>query len=171
MNNVNLSPIICSDCKKEFSSVLKFKQHAEMSHFNTMSWRQTSVDSLVLVSKVFFIENEELSQSTAVQVFNLFEKSWWYYEDNFVDNNNIKAFHYRDLKSFSWDFIQIIPQFQNMNRENFEEFFEVYQKDKCQRPVAGCIILNETMDKIVLVKSWKYKIWTLPRGKQEVVTY
>lgn len=40
-----------------------------------------------------------------------------------------------------------------------------FMEYKFRIPVCGAIIMNENLDKCILVKGWKGNTWSFPRGK------
>eukprot|EP01047_Picozoa_sp_COSAG01_P089370 COSAG01_NODE_21491_length_899_cov_33.803750_1_plen_212_part_10 len=48
----------------------------------------------------------------------------------------------------------------------FDEMFEQFNQYRWSVPVCGCLMLNQGMDQVVLVKGWsKLSNWTFPKGK------
>jgi len=45
-------------------------------------------------------------------------------------------------------------------------FLAIWKEYKGKIPVCGAVLLNSTLDKIVLVQSFNSKSWTFPRGKK-----
>lgn len=47
----------------------------------------------------------------------------------------------------------------------YEMLFATFREYKCKIPVCGCILLDESMTKVVLVRNWQKTSWGLPKGK------
>lgn len=59
-----------------------------------------------------------------------------------------------------------LPLLNQMSPERAENAFAEFMAYKTRVPVRGAILLNDTMDRCVLVKGWKSGAsWSFPRGK------
>lgn len=47
----------------------------------------------------------------------------------------------------------------------YETLFSIFRDYKSKIPVCGCILLDESMTKVVLVRNWQKTSWGLPKGK------
>lgn len=90
------------------------------------------------------------------------EQAHWYYQDFVrVENPSLPSI---SLKSFCAQILKHCPLLHTW-AENHEDAFADFMKYKLQVPVCGAIILNPSLDKILLVKGWKSKTWSFPKGK------
>ncbi|KAI0285322.1 DCP2-domain-containing protein [Russula aff. rugulosa BPL654] len=91
------------------------------------------------------------------------EQAHWYYED-FIREENPK-FPSLHLKKFSETFFQACPLLERW-RGDHDGAFNHFMRYKTRVPVCGAIMLNDTWDKVVLVKGWKSSSgWGFPKGK------
>ncbi|KAI9512600.1 pyrophosphatase DCP2 [Russula earlei] len=91
------------------------------------------------------------------------EQAHWYYED-FIREENPK-FPSLPLKKFSEMFFQACPLLERW-RGDHDGAFDHFMRYKTRVPVCGAIMLNDTWDKVVLVKGWKSSSgWGFPKGK------
>eukprot|EP00835_Amoeboradix_gromovi_P000577 NODE_20_length_39102_cov_0.325513.p14 type:complete len:200 gc:universal NODE_20_length_39102_cov_0.325513:11235-11834(+) len=90
------------------------------------------------------------------------EQAHWFYEDFIRENQNgLPKF---TLKEFVSLFFEHLPFLHNW-AEQHERAFKEFIKYKLRVPVCGGIILNSTLDKVLLVRGWKGQTWSFPRGK------
>ncbi|KAI0275077.1 Dcp2, box A domain-containing protein [Gloeopeniophorella convolvens] len=91
------------------------------------------------------------------------EQAHWYYED-FIREENPK-FPSLPLKKFSEMFFQACPLLERWSGDH-DGAFDHFMRYKTRVPVCGAIMLNDTWDKVVLVKGWKSSSgWGFPKGK------
>lgn len=91
------------------------------------------------------------------------EQAHWYYED-FIREENPK-FPSLHLKKFSEMFFQACPLLERW-RGDHDGAYDHFMRYKTRVPVCGAIMLNDTWDKVVLVKGWKSSSgWGFPKGK------
>lgn len=91
------------------------------------------------------------------------EQAHWYYED-FVreENRTLPTLH---LKRFSELLFRACPMLKQWGHDH-ELAFTNFMQYKTRVPVCGAIMLNEAMDKCILVKGWKSSSgWGFPKGK------
>ncbi|KAF9426111.1 mRNA-decapping enzyme subunit 2 [Podila epigama] len=105
--------------------------------------------------------DEELA--SVERIFFQIEQAHWFYED-FIREHN-PALPSFSLKKFSAKFFQHCPLLHEWSNEH-ETAFANFMEYKIRVPVCGAIILNENMDKCILVKGWVAKsCWGFPKGK------
>ncbi|KAA1471498.1 DCP2-domain-containing protein [Dentipellis sp. KUC8613] len=91
------------------------------------------------------------------------EQAHWFYED-FIREENPK-FPSLPLKRFSEMLFQACPLLHRWSGDH-EGAFNHFMQYKTRVPVCGAIMLNDTWDKVVLVKGWKSSSgWGFPKGK------
>ncbi|KAJ2847592.1 mRNA-decapping enzyme subunit 2, partial [Coemansia brasiliensis] len=87
----------------------------------------------------------------------------WFYED-FIREKN-RSLPSMTLKTFAGRMFKHCPllsQWANNSNEAYQTFLEY----KFKVPVCGAIILNPSLDKVLLVKGWSSRSsWGFPRGK------
>jgi len=100
--------------------------------------------------------------STPVRLmFQIEEANWFYLDYARVQNKNLPLLR---LKGFVQSMYEQVPLLKTIFRDPNEALYEFSQYKK-GIPVRGGIILNEKLDKILLVRAWKAKTWGFPRGK------
>ncbi|KAI9840408.1 MAG: mRNA-decapping enzyme subunit 2 [Sclerophora amabilis] len=92
------------------------------------------------------------------------EEAQWFYED-FVRPLD-PALPSLSLRSFCLRIFQHCPLLSEFSQYHHLTAFSEFLAYKTRVPVRGAILLNDEMDKVVLVKGWKKGAsWSFPRGK------
>ncbi|KAE8554928.1 mRNA-decapping enzyme subunit 2 [Talaromyces marneffei ATCC 18224] len=92
------------------------------------------------------------------------EEAQWFYED-FIRPLD-PALPSLSLKAFAMRIFQHCPLMSEWSEYHHATAFSEFLAYKTRVPVRGAILLNEAMDKVVLVKGWKKNAnWSFPRGK------
>lgn len=128
------------------------------------SFANESLGDVLLDLAVRFILNcpkEDLS--TAERLFFQIEEAHWFYEDFCrVDNTALPSMKLRTFVDKFFSACPILYQFQSDPLGALTSF----QSYKSFIPVRGGIILNEALDKVLMVKGWKSSSsWGFPKGK------
>jgi mRNA-decapping enzyme subunit 2 len=96
------------------------------------------------------------------------EEAQWYYED-FVRplaatiGRPLPSMH---LRQFCLQLFQHCPLLSGFTSEQHLAAYEEFLAYKVRVPVRGAILLDESMERVVLVKGWKKGAsWSFPRGK------
>ncbi|KAG0091019.1 mRNA-decapping enzyme subunit 2 [Podila epicladia] len=129
-----------------------------------MEWSNVSFDFVLDDLSARFILNLPEEELRSVErIFFQIEQAHWFYED-FIRERN-PALPSFSLKKFSAKFFQHCPLLHEWSNEH-ETAFANFMEYKIRVPVCGAIILNESMDKCILVKGWVAKsCWGFPKGK------
>ncbi|ODQ54374.1 DCP2-domain-containing protein, partial [Saitoella complicata NRRL Y-17804] len=91
------------------------------------------------------------------------EQAHWFYED-FVREENpfLPSLSLRTFTSRIFEHCPLLWKWSGQHEQAFEDFLTY----KTRVPVRGAIMLNQTLDKCVLVKGWKSSSgWGFPKGK------
>jgi mRNA-decapping enzyme subunit 2 len=97
------------------------------------------------------------------RLFFHIEQAYWYFEDFYVDRYpNLQHVHH--LKLFAKAVFHHAELLKTKQHE-FDSLYSRFTDYKAQIPVCGCILLNTTMTKVVLVCDWHSSGWMFPRGK------
>lgn len=91
------------------------------------------------------------------------EAAYWFYEDQYAEIWP-HAFKAHNLLSFSQQLFKhcsLLSQFEHRAKEIYDAF-TLY---KHQIPTCGGMLLNPSMTKVLLVKSYKGTTWGFPKGK------
>jgi len=117
-----------------------------------------------LMSRFIINVPENELRSTERICFQI-EQAHWYYED-FIWEEDQTLPHF-SLKKFAGEMFQRCPLLTDfIVEENVEEIYKRFVAYKMNVPVCGAIILNDQLDKVLLVRGWSQRAsWTFPRGK------
>ncbi|KAG0265636.1 mRNA-decapping enzyme subunit 2 [Actinomortierella ambigua] len=118
------------------------------------------------LSSRFIINVPDEELASVERICFQIEQAHWFYEDFIrVENPSLPSF---TLKNFSAKYIlplshcPLLHEWANEHETAFANFMEY----KIRVPVCGAIILNEAMDKCILVKGWNARSgWGFPKGK------
>ncbi|KAF9181158.1 mRNA-decapping enzyme subunit 2, partial [Haplosporangium sp. Z 767] len=129
-----------------------------------MAWANATFDDVLNdLSSRFIINVPDEELASVERICFQIEQAHWFYED-FVREQNpvLPSFN---LKNFSAKFFQHCPLLHEWSNEH-ETAFANFMEYKIRVPVCGAIILNEAMDKCILVKGWTARSgWGFPKGK------
>jgi mRNA-decapping enzyme subunit 2 len=97
------------------------------------------------------------------RVFYQLEQGWFFYLDFYADvpASSLPKLH---LKGFC-QAVFAHCSFLQPHRSKFEQLFAQFQDYLSEVPVCGCILLNPSMTRCLMVRSWNAKTWSFPRGK------
>ncbi|XP_024400126.1 mRNA-decapping enzyme subunit 2 [Physcomitrium patens] len=92
------------------------------------------------------------------------EQAHWFYEDNAMEQNMaLKAMTLREFSSLMFQSCAALRPYLTQI-DNIYRDFTMY---KTRVPVTGAIILDESLERCLLVKGWKAGAsWSFPRGKK-----
>jgi len=115
------------------------------------------------LSSRFVINVPEEELASVERICFQIEQAHWFYED-FVREQKPELQSF-SLKNFSAKIFQHCPLLRQWEHEH-ERAFADFMQYKIRIPVCGAIILNERLDKCLLVKGWSSKSgWGFPKGK------
>ncbi|KAI9144297.1 Dcp2, box A domain-containing protein [Paraphysoderma sedebokerense] len=129
-----------------------------------MTFADASLDDVLTdLSSRFIINVPEEELSSVERICFQIEQAHWFYEDFIREENpTLPSF---SLRNFCAKFFQHCPLLHQWSHEH-EKIFNDFMQYKIRVPVCGALILNENMDKILLVKGWSAKSgWSFPKGK------
>ncbi|GES86312.1 DCP2-domain-containing protein [Rhizophagus clarus] len=115
------------------------------------------------LSSRFIINVPEEELASVERICFQIEQAHWFYEDFVREQNpSLPSFN---LKNFSAKFFNHCPLLHQWSHEH-EKAFADFMQYKIRVPVCGAIMLNDTMEKCVLVKGWSSRSgWGFPKGK------
>ncbi|KAF9571097.1 mRNA-decapping enzyme subunit 2 [Mortierella alpina] len=129
-----------------------------------MAWANATFDNVLDdLSSRFIINVPDEELASVERICFQIEQAHWFYEDFVREQNpSLPSFN---LKNFSAKFFQHCPLLHEWSNEH-ETAFANFMEYKIRVPVCGAIILNEAMDKCILVKGWTARSgWGFPKGK------
>lgn len=91
------------------------------------------------------------------------ELAHWFFIDHFYDQDpqNLPNLDFPSFSRLIFDHSPLLqPQVLRLNKLMID-----WGKYKSKIPVCGGILLNPSLDKVLLIKPWGGKLWTLPKGK------
>ena len=100
---------------------------------------------------------------TADRLFFQIEQAHWFYEDFLADAPGAKLPHLH-LRAFAQQLFERCELLKPM-RAAYESLFNDFRTYKGKIPVCGCVLLDPTLTKLVLVCNWAKTSWGLPKGK------
>lgn len=113
--------------------------------------------------EVRFLYN--LPPSELEQVDRLFfqiEQAHWFYEDFYSDKySHLPHFKFKGFVTALFNHCPLLQPIQ----EKAQILFDDFNAYRGQIPVYGCILLDENMKKMVLVRNWSGNSWGFPKGK------
>jgi mRNA-decapping enzyme subunit 2 len=119
--------------------------------------------NFTFTSSRFIINVPEEELASVERICFQIEQAHWFYEDFIREQKpELPSF---SLKNFSAKIFQHCPLLRQWEHEH-ERAFADFMQYKIRIPVCGAIILNERLDKCLLVKGWSSKSgWGFPKGK------
>ena len=111
----------------------------------------------------FLLNLPDSELQTSERLFFQIEQAHWYYEDFLADAPNSGLPH-MGLRVFALRLFENSELLKPL-RSMYDEFFRDFMSYKGKIPTYGCIMLNPTVDKMVLVCNWKGTSWGFPKGK------
>ncbi|KAL7626902.1 mRNA-decapping enzyme subunit 2 [Parahypoxylon ruwenzoriense] len=112
----------------------------------------------------FIINLPREDLSSVARICFQIEEAQWFYED-FIRPLD-PSLPSMGLRSFSLKMFQHCPLLASFSTESHIRAFDEFIHYKQRVPVRGAIMLNDTMDSVVLVRGYKKgSRWSFPRGK------
>lgn len=92
------------------------------------------------------------------------EQAHWFYEDNAMEQNMaLKSLTLREFTSLMFQSCAALRPYITQ----IDDIYKDFTTYKTRVPVMGAIILDETLERCLLVKGWKAGAsWSFPRGKK-----
>lgn len=92
------------------------------------------------------------------------EQAHWFYEDNAMEQNmSLKSLTLREFTSLMFQSCVALRPYITQ----IDDIYKDFTTYKTRVPVMGAIILDETLERCLLVKGWKAgSSWSFPRGKK-----
>lgn len=91
------------------------------------------------------------------------EQAHWFYDDFYRAEN--PGLPKMNMKKFIQCLLSRYPEWTAMNGIDIEELISAFIKYKAQVPTCGAILLNEGLNKCLMVQGWNSGTWTFPKGK------
>jgi mRNA-decapping enzyme subunit 2 len=128
-----------------------------------MQQQQMSIADVLADIEMRFLNNipEEEAAQTERLFFQL-EQAHWFYEDFYADNHvHLPHMHMRKFSQLLIEQSEML----HLSREQVKQLISAGENYQHSIPVCGCIIVNKSMNKLLLVRNWKGTSWTFPKGK------
>jgi len=111
----------------------------------------------------FILNCPEEEHESMNRLFFQIEEAHWFYEDFYREN--YKSLPELKFKEFVEKIFAHCPLLER-HRSKIDAHTQSFYQYKSSVPVCGAIILNDNLDKVLLVKGWSNKSsWSFPRGK------
>ncbi|KAH9107319.1 hypothetical protein LEN26_008611 [Aphanomyces euteiches] len=110
----------------------------------------------------FLMNLPQSELASSERLFFQIEQCYWFYEDFYADHHNHLT--HMKLNDFARRMFNHCILLQPL-KQQCESMFQDFKTYQSQIPVVGCILLNPSKTKLVLVRNWKGTSWSLPRGK------
>ncbi|KAF8707905.1 DCP2 protein, partial [Rhizoctonia solani] len=134
--------------------------------FGSFSFKDATIDDVWEdLSSRFILNVPDEELETVERICFQVEQAHWFYEDFIRDENpDLPSL---PLKKFSQQLFAACPLLRQWSAsQEHEQAFQEFMRYKTRVPVCGCIMLNSSLDKCVLVKGWKASSgWGFPKGK------
>ena len=153
-----------SSCQHYFERNFESEYHNSDKMRKIQQRHKVPIEDLdFLASKFLLIIPQHLHGDRARIGFQL-EKAFWRYINQFDEEKVARMENYFQLKDFA---LQIFPRvpFLRDHVDIVEEVIADFMDYKRSVPTYGVILLNSTLDKVLLVQSYKRKAWGFPKGK------
>lgn len=108
-----------------------------------------------------FIVNLPQKELEPDRIFFHMQEAYWFYLDFFLHSSNQP---YLNLKAFSQIIFDECP-FSICPKINFDTLYTKFRNYQIQIPRYGAILLNQNLDKILLVMNWKQTSYSFPKGQ------
>jgi len=97
------------------------------------------------------------------RLFFQIEEAHWFYDDFYRENcKTLPELKFKEFVEKIFAHCPLLAPYRSKVDAHTQSFYQY----KTSVPVCGAIILNETLDKVLLVKGWSNKSsWSFPRGK------
>eukprot|EP00753_Platysulcus_tardus_P015077 PLAT4761.1.p1 GENE.PLAT4761.1~~PLAT4761.1.p1 ORF type:complete len:457 (+),score=143.62 PLAT4761.1:56-1372(+) len=96
------------------------------------------------------------------RLFFQIQQAYWFYEDFYADNySHLQHYAMRTFTHAFFRHCSVLRPFV----EHADALLKNFQKYMHKVPAYGAILVNDALDKVLLVQSWRSKSWTFPRGK------
>ena len=110
------------------------------------------------------LDNLDLSVSDRKDIYSLgstIQRCFWDYNDNIAD---IKI---RNLYSFIQEYLKQ-SNIDNSDNRAIKRFVSAFTKINKDMPIAGMVLLNADRTRVMLVRNYKSRSWSFPKGKIEI---
>jgi mRNA-decapping enzyme subunit 2 len=126
--------------------------------------QMTLVDWLDDLTVRFLLNLPPAELSSVPRLCFQVEEAQWFYED-FIRPAN-PALPSLNLRQFCLTLFQHCPLLSGFNSAQHLAAYEEFLAYKVRVPVRGAILMDDSMDKVLLVRGWKKGAsWSFPRGK------
>lgn len=111
----------------------------------------------------FILNCPEEEHESMDRMFFQLEEAHWFYEDFYRENcKTLPELKFKEFVEKIFSHCPLLAPYRSKVDAHTQSFYQY----KTSVPVCGAIILNETLDKVLLVKGWSNKSsWSFPRGK------
>ena len=138
------------------------------SHHSSLLASPTSPPSLPDIfqdlESRFLLNLPDSELSSFTRLFFQLQQAHWFYCDFYVDRWPGLLPPYNQLKTFCSKFFSLSPLLSSQ-LSRFEGLYDSFTAYLHSVPVCGVILLNERLDRVLMVRGWKGNTWSFPKGK------
>ena len=115
------------------------------------------------VATRFLVHLPDSELQSGDRLFFQIEQAHWFYEDFLADadGSSLPHLHLRKFASKLFNSVELLKPL----KAHYEELFDEFRAYKGKIPVCGCVLLDPSLTKVVLVQNWAKTSWGLPKGK------
>eukprot|EP00923_Selenidium_pygospionis_P034574 GHVN01060223.1.p1 GENE.GHVN01060223.1~~GHVN01060223.1.p1 ORF type:complete len:569 (+),score=90.97 GHVN01060223.1:167-1708(+) len=115
----------------------------------------------------FLVNLPEQLLSDHVHLYFQIQEAFWWYDDFWVEKN-MKSLPKLSLKEFGLLIVSDCPVLRQYLDPRHHESFMLSWRKYCRTiPLRGAIILDEDLNKCLMVQGWRGGQWMFPRGKMD----
>jgi mRNA-decapping enzyme subunit 2 len=114
------------------------------------------------VSMRFLVNLPPEELESVERLFFQLQQAHWYYLDFFVQPGS--TLPYLSFRDFTRTLFERCPMLAGHSHQ-YEEMRQQFKEYMWSIPVYGVILLNRTMDRVLMIRPWKGKHWVFPKGK------
>ncbi|EME29037.1 mRNA decapping complex subunit 2 [Galdieria sulphuraria] len=117
---------------------------------------------LIDLSSRFLLTLSQEDFENFERLFFAVEEAHWFYDDFFREkNSSLPKLSLREFAALLFEHSPLLDKY----TKNVKHLLKNFQQYKNSIPTAGVALLNSTLEKVLLVKGFRGKSWSFPKGK------
>ena len=123
---------------------------------------QTLDEALADIALRFLANLPEAEPPTVERLFMQIQQAHWFYEDFYVDEfGHLPHLNSYEFSRLMFERCPLLAAY----KEQHASFMARFKEYIGSIPVFGCILMNPTLDSVLMVRGWHGKSWSFPKGK------